>query len=181
MKALLASIAPQVLDVLTPLFLAALSWASVQLAIYIRAHAKNVAVQGVLLRLNDATYTAVGAVEQTVVAAAKASEIDGRLTGASAAAAKQAALDEIKSHLGAKGLAELTKILGVKPEDLAAFLSSRVESAVQSMPESKPAVNVANLAVSMPPGTPSTAASEAITQDITPPTVANRPPVEPTK
>jgi hypothetical protein len=95
------------------------------------------------------------------VAAAKAGEINGQLTGSAAAAAKDAAIAEIRSYLGPKGIAEVQKILGLKPEDVVGFLSSRIESAVQSIPSALPVVPAV--------AAPVTPASEAITQDIAPP------------
>jgi hypothetical protein len=162
MKNLLETIAPYLLDAFATVFGAILLLASARASTWIKAHAKNAQVEGILLRLNDATYTAVGAVEQTVVAAAKGSQVNGQLTEAAATAAKQAALAEIKSHLGPKGIAELKTILGVQPGDLASFLSSRVESAVQTMPESKTVV---------PPSAavPSTPSSEETTGKFGPP------------
>jgi hypothetical protein len=134
MKALLASIIPQALDLLTPVFLAVIGWLSFQAAGWIRAHTKNAQVQGILLRLDDAVATAVGSLEQTVVVAAKSAAADGQLTKADGAAVKAAALAEIKSHLGPKGIAELQAILGIKPDGLDSFLSSRIEASVLQMP-----------------------------------------------
>ena len=134
MKALLASITPQLLDLLTPVLLAALGWLSFRAAGWIKAYTKNAQVQGILLRLDDAVFTAVSALEQTVVVAAKTAAGDGQLTKSDGAAVKAAALAEIKSHLGPKGIAELQAILGVKPEVLDSFLSSRIEASVLQMP-----------------------------------------------
>ena len=135
MKAFLASIAPSLIDnVIGPLLLAGLTWASFRLAGYIKAHTKNARVQGILLRLNDATFTAVSSLEQTVVNTAKASSSNGKLTEYTGKCVKSAALESIKAHLGAQGIAELKKILGVQDGDLDAFLSQRIESSVLGMP-----------------------------------------------
>ena len=134
MKALLASITPQLLDLLTPVLLAALGWLSFRAAGWIKAYTKNAQVQGILLRLDDVVFTAVSSLEQTVVVAAKTAASDGQLTKSDGAAVKAAALAEIKSHLGPKGIAELQAILGIKPEGLDSFLSSRIEASVLQMP-----------------------------------------------
>ena len=134
MKALLASITPQILDLMTPVLLAALGWLSWRAAGWIKAHTKNAQVQGILLRLDDAVFTAVSALEQTVVVAAKTAARDGQLTKSDGAAVKAAALAEIKSHLGPKGIAELQAILGVQPDGLDSFISSRIEASVLQMP-----------------------------------------------
>jgi hypothetical protein len=146
MKAFLASLAPQLLDILAPVLVAALGWVFVRLAAYIKAHTKNARVQGILLRLNDATFTAVSSLEQTVVTAAKESTSDGRLTVRSGEVVKAAAMAAIKSHLGPQGIGELKAILGVQDADLDSFLSSRIESSVLHMPVSIDTV-VAPLAV----------------------------------
>ena len=134
MKALIASITPQLLDLLTPVLLAALGWLSWRAAGWIKAHTKNAQVQGILLRLDDAVFTAVSSLEQTVVVAAKTAASDGQLTKSDGAAVKAAALAEIKSHLGPKGIAELQAILGIKADGLDSFLSSRIEASVLQMP-----------------------------------------------
>jgi hypothetical protein len=138
MQNLLATVAPQVIDILLPLLLTVLAWASIRLAQFIRAHTNNVRVQGVLLRLNDAVLTTVGAVEQTVVVAAKASCAGGKLSPDAAAKIKQAALDALKSHLGKRGLDEVAGIIGIDSSAFDVFLSTRIEAAVGKLPESAP-------------------------------------------
>jgi hypothetical protein len=134
MKALIASIVPEILDLLTPVLLAVFGWLSWRAAGWINAYTKNAKLKGILLRLDDAVFTAVSALEQTVVVAAKTAASDGQLTKSDGAAVKAAALAEIKSHLGQKGIAELQAILGVKPEGLDSFLSSRIEASVLQLP-----------------------------------------------
>jgi len=134
MKALLASVTPQILDLLTTVLLAALGWVCVRLASFIKAHTKNAQVQGILLRLNDAVFAAVGALEQTMVVAAKVAASDGQLTKSDGAAVKAAALANVKSHLGPQGIAELQAILDVQPAALDSYLSSRIEAQVLQLP-----------------------------------------------
>jgi hypothetical protein len=134
MKALIASIAPQLIEGIGAVFAAIVTMACYRLSGYIKAHTKNARVQGILLRLNDATFTAVSALEQTVVATAKAQTASGMLTRSAASAVKAAALENIKTHLGPQGLGELKAILGVQDVDLDAFIAARIESSVLTMP-----------------------------------------------
>jgi hypothetical protein len=138
MKDFLASLAPQVLDILGPMLIAALTYASVRLAAYIKAHTENVRAQGILLRLNDAVATGVGSVEQTVVSTLQANTVDGRLSPQAAGKAKDAAIALIKAQLGDKGLAELIAILGVAPAAVDGVISSKVEASVGKLPDSPP-------------------------------------------
>jgi hypothetical protein len=138
MKDFLASLAPQVLDILGPMLIAALTYASVRLAAYIKAHTENVRAQGILLRLNDAVATGVDSVEQTVVSTLQASTVDGRLSPQAAGKAKDAAIALIKAQLGDKGLAELIAILGVAPAAVDGVISSKVEASVGKLPDSPP-------------------------------------------
>ena len=130
----ISTIAPQILDLLSPIIVAAIAWVCVRAAGYIRSHTKNLQVQGILLRLNDAVGTAVGALEQTMVLAAKLAASDGQLTGEDGRNIKAAALAEIKSHLGPEGISALKAILGVQADTLDSFLGTRVEAAVLSLP-----------------------------------------------
>jgi hypothetical protein len=130
MKALIAQVAPSLIDALTAILGPVITLVFARLATFIAAHAKNTAVQGVLVRLNDAVETAVLALEQTMVMTAKAAAGGGKMPKEIAAQVKQAALDEVKSHLGDKGLAELQVILGVHKLDLDAFLATRIEATV---------------------------------------------------
>ncbi len=107
---------------------AGVSWVCAWAARWFYVHTKNAKVQGMLVRLDDAATTAVNDLEQSAVKALKAASPDGKLTQATAAAVKDAALESLKAHLGPKGVEELKRILGVS--DVTAVLSSRVEAAV---------------------------------------------------
>lgn len=124
----------QLFQVCSPALLALIGWLSLKLADLIKAKTDNAYVQGVLLRLNDAVWTAVREVEQTMVGALKATNTDGsgKLTETSQANAKTAAINTIKEHLGPKGLAELGDIIGVAGPALDQFLGKRVEAVVNA-------------------------------------------------
>lgn len=140
MKAFLTSIAPQALDILAPVLVAALGWLSFRLSAYIRAHTQNARVQGVLLRLNDAATTAVESVEQTIVASLQASARSGKLDKYAAEEAKRAAVLQVEATLGGqKGLAEAMQILGITSlDDLKNLIGSKIEARVLKLPETAP-------------------------------------------
>ena len=123
----------RILVLFSPILLAALAWASARLAQYITAHVKNTYLKNALVRLDDAVFSAVKELEQTVVAEAKATNSDGKLTAADRDRIKRAAMDKVKSYLGMKGLAEIGTILGLSPEGLAGVLGTRIEAAVHDV------------------------------------------------
>jgi uncharacterized protein YidB (DUF937 family) len=127
------SIGLKVLEILSPVLLAALTWASAKLAQLIRAKAQNEYLKGVLVRLDDAVFTAVKDLQQTVVAAIKEASADGRITDDEKRQIKDKALAAVKSHLGTKGIAELAGILGLEGGALDGLLSSKIEAAVHDL------------------------------------------------
>ena len=133
LKNFLASHGPEILNVFGSLLLSVLGLAAYHASAWIKIHTKNARVQGILLRLNDAVFTAVESVEQVTVAALKAN--GNLLTLNGATIAKKAALSAIKMHLGSQGIAEVKAILGVHSDDLDSFLGARVEARVLKMPE----------------------------------------------
>lgn len=124
---------------------AGLTWLCGWGARWFYIHAKNERVKGVLLRLNDAAATAVAEMEQSAVKALKAASPDGKLTPATAAAVKDAAVESLRGHLGPKGLAELKTVLGVA--DVAAALNSKVEAAVSAASSAPAATSGAGAAL----------------------------------
>lgn len=130
MKQLIAQIAPSLIDAIGAILASIVALVFARLSSLIAAHAKNARVEGVLKRLNDTVFNVVMAIEQTTVAAAKKVATEGKLDRAAAETIKQAALDEVKSHLGPKGLAELKDVLGIHELELDAFLGQRIESGV---------------------------------------------------
>ena len=127
----------KVLQVLSPILLAALTWVAAKVAQYIQAKVKNEYLRGVLVRLDDAVLAAVREVQQVTVEAIKSASADGKLTAEERARVKQAAIDSVKSHLGMKGIAELAKILGLESGAVEKLLSPRVEAAVHDLKVSR--------------------------------------------
>jgi len=121
------------LNALSPLFLAALSWLSIQVASFINTRVKNEKVRAALQRLDDAVFTAVREVEQVLVASLKSASDDGTLTTAERAEVKDAAIKAVRAYMGAKGWTELGSVLGLSSDELERALAARVEGAVYDL------------------------------------------------
>jgi hypothetical protein len=121
------------LEALSPVLLAALSWLSLRVAALINAKVKNERLHGILARLDDAVFMAVREVEQVFVSMLKTASEDGVLTADERQQAKDAALQAARSYLGARGLAELGKVLGMQQDDVDRVIAGRVEAAVYNL------------------------------------------------
>ncbi len=121
------------LEVLAPIVVAGLTWLSAKLAQLIQAKVKNEYLRGMLVRLDEAVFTAVKDLQQTVVDAIKAATADGKISEIEKQRIKQAAIDNVKSHLGTKGLAELGQILGLTITSVEGLIASKVEAAVHDI------------------------------------------------
>ena len=133
------SIGLKVLEILSPVLLAALTWAAAKLAQLIRAKVQNEYLKGVLVRLDDAVFTAVKDLQQSVVEQIKAASADGKITDEEKKEIKEKAMAAVKSHIGTKGLAEAAKVLGLEGGALEGLLSSKVEAAVHDLRRAAPA------------------------------------------
>ena len=123
----------KILEILSPVLLAALTWAAAKLAQLIRAKVKSEYLRGALVRLDDAVFTAVKDLQQSVVEEIKAASADGKITDEEKKRIKEKALASVKSHLGTKGLSELATVLGLDGGAIEGFLSSKVEAAVHDL------------------------------------------------
>jgi len=135
----------KVAEILLPLLVAGLTWASAKLAAYINAKVKNEYLKGVYVRLDDAVLSAVKEAQQVVVPSIRAANADGKITDAEKEKIKADVLAVVKSHLGLKGLAEIGKVLGLNDGTLTAKLSSKIEAAVYD-------VKAREAAIANPPG-----------------------------
>jgi hypothetical protein len=133
------SIGLKVLEILSPVLLAALTWAAAKLAQLIRAKVQNEYLKGVLVRRDDAVFTAVKGIQQSVVEQIKEASADGKITDDEKKRIKEKALASVRSHLGTKGLAEVARILGLDGGALDGLLSSKVEAAVHDLRRALPA------------------------------------------
>lgn len=121
-------VAGQLLQPLLGLAAAGVTYLCARAVRWLDARAKNEAASAALDRLNDAVAASVGEIEQSIVKAFKAASPDGKLTADMARVVKQAAIDSVKTHLGAAGVQRVQKSLGV--QDMDVVIASRVEAAV---------------------------------------------------
>ncbi len=128
-----SDIAPMALQVLSPVLAAALAWLSAKLAALIRSKTKNEHLQGILIRLQDAIATSVKDLQMTVVDEAKALAKDGKLSAADRKQVRAAAIANVKSHLGPRGMGEVREVLGLDGPAAESFLMSKVEAAVHDL------------------------------------------------
>ena len=131
------------LQVVSPVLVAALTWAAAKLASFIRSKVDNEYLRGVLVRVDDAVVTAVKDLQQTVVAEIKAASDDGKISEAEKRRIKDAAVANVKSYLGAKGIRVLAEVLGLSGGALDSFLGSKVEAAVHDLRLTERAVSAA--------------------------------------
>lgn len=97
----------------------------------LQAKIKREYLRNVLQRLQITAMDAVKETWQTYVSAlAEGKANDGKLSQSEREEAKRRAIATIKAHLGAKGIRELLKVLGLDEAALDKLLGTQVESAV---------------------------------------------------
>jgi hypothetical protein len=122
--------------VLLPVVGLFVTWASMMLPAWIKAKVKNESVAGVLERLSMLAFTVVTEVQQTVV-----SGLGEKATAEELKAARDRAIETLKTYLGPKGIKELMDVLGIKTsEALDKLIITYIESAVHNLKTSKPAL-----------------------------------------
>jgi hypothetical protein len=99
---------------------------------------QNESLKGVLVRLDDAVFTAVKDLQQSVVEQIKAANADGKITDDEKKQIKERALASVKANLGTKGLAEVARVLGLDGGALEGLLASKVEAAVHDLRRTAP-------------------------------------------
>ena len=128
-----AEVGYKVFQVLSPVLLAALTWVAAKTAQLIHAKVRSEVLRGVLLRVDDAILAAVREVHQVTVEELKSASADGRLTPEDRARVKARAIETVRAHLGARGVAELAKVLGLESGGVEKLLSTRLEAAVHDL------------------------------------------------
>jgi hypothetical protein len=113
--------------------MAAITWVAAKLAQLLSARVKNEYLRGVLVRLDDAVVSVVREVNQVTVEAIKNASVDGRLPQGARDAIKNAAMNTVKAHLGAKGLTELAQVLGLDSPAVDRLIGTRIEATVHSL------------------------------------------------
>jgi len=144
-------VALKILEIASPVLLAALTWVAAKVAQLVRAKIKNEYLKGVLVRLDDVVFTAVKDLQQRVVDEIKAASSDGKITDAEKKGIKDKAIVSVKSHLGTKGIGELAKVLGLDSGALDGLLSSKVEAAVHDLRRASPSNAVSEVARPLAP------------------------------
>lgn len=123
----------RVLDVASPLLVAAVTWIAARISGLITARIQNERLRGALLRLDDIVFAVVKESFQVTVDALRATSPDGKLPPGAAETIKQAAIGAIKSQLGPLGLVDLKRTLGLSDEAAHDLIATRVESTVYSL------------------------------------------------
>jgi len=134
----IGNIGLEVVKILSPVLLAALTAVTAKFAQLIRARVHNEYLQGLLLRLDDAVVTAVKDLQQTTVERIKAASADGKISDEEKQQIRAAALAAVKSHLGANGRAEVAKLLGLQGEGMDGLVSAKIEAAVHDLHRAAP-------------------------------------------
>lgn len=112
---------------------ALITWGGARLIALINAKTKNETVAGVLSRLTATVQTVVLDLNGTLKAEYMKAAADGVITDAEKRALKATAVQKIREHLGAKGLAEVVTVLGLNGALVDDFLGSHVEAAVEGL------------------------------------------------
>lgn len=128
----------EVLQILSPVFLAALTWGASKLAQLVRAKVQNEDLRGLLIRLDEAVLTTVKDLQQTLVDKLKAASADGKITEAEKKQIKSTAIAAVRSNLGTKGLDTVAKVFGSKDAALEGLLSSKIEAVVHDLRSTAP-------------------------------------------
>jgi cobalamin biosynthesis protein CbiG len=125
------------LNLLSPLLMAAVTWASTKLAHLISARVRNERVRAVLLRLDDAIAVIIREIQQVTINEIKALTPDGHVPLTVRAQLKVASLASVKAYLGPKGIDEAIRALNLDPAAFDAFVATRVEAAVLDLKNSQ--------------------------------------------
>jgi hypothetical protein len=127
------------IDLALPALVTGIIWGITKVASYFKAKTNIEYVQGAIGRLNEAVVTAVREVEQTIKAELVKKRADGKITPDDARDIKAAAIAAAKSYLGAKGIAELIKVLGIDAAFVDKLVGGKIEQVISEMKDEKDA------------------------------------------
>jgi hypothetical protein len=160
MKEQLSALAITAVQVLSPVVIALLGLLAKKLIDLINARVKNEAVQGILDRLDQTALAVVTQIQQTVV-----DNLDPSAPKESLIKARDAALANLKTLLGQKGLDDIKNVLGLGDDSLDKILVMFIEKRVHDLKQkSAPAPTTpatSTPATPPPPPVPAKAASAA--------------------
>jgi hypothetical protein len=140
------------INLLSPLLMAAVTWASTKFGQLVSARVRNERVRAVLVRLDDAIAAITGEIQQVTIKGLKAISPDGRVPLALRAQLKMASLASVKAYLGPKGIAEALRALDLDPAAFDAFVATRIEAAVLDLNNHQHRNGVAAIAAGGRPG-----------------------------
>lgn len=113
---------------ISPALVALIGFLAVKLAKFIKAKSDNALVEGGLLKLNDAVFTVVKELEQTMASEFAKAAADGVISPEEKAMLKAAAMDKLKGYVS---FSELSRLFGLS--DPEAFVGAKVEAAVHDL------------------------------------------------
>jgi hypothetical protein len=152
MKEQLSAIAITAVQVLSPLVIALLGILAKKLVDLIDARVKNESVKGILDRLDQTALAVVTEVQQTVV-----DNLDPNAPKDSLVKARDAALANLKTLLGPKGLEDIKKVLGFGDDSLDKILLMFIEKQVHGLKPTLKAPVAATPTPALPPVAPKAA------------------------
>jgi hypothetical protein len=129
----LSEIGFEVLCALSPLLLTLLTYGAARLNAWLNLRIKSEAVADALGRLNQTVLDAVKELDQLLVEEYKKRATDGKLTKGEVDELRDLAIENVKSYIGMKGVAELLKILGLTPKELDSRIGGRVDATVYEL------------------------------------------------
>lgn len=141
------------LQAAAPVLVATMTMAAAKLASYIESKVQNEYLRGTLTRLDDAVLVAVKELQQTVIAEIKAAAENGKLDETVRQRVKDAALTNVKSYVGTKGLNVIAGVLGLSNEMLEQFIRSRIEAAVHDLRVDERVATSSVVVTNTPPAT----------------------------
>ena len=119
---------PEILNILAPVLMALLTWASAEAARWIRARVKTEATREALLRLNEVVTTKVRAKMQTEVKKIRAKENSGELPANEAERLKSETVASVRNALGLRGIKQLEGL--VDKDSVRELIGDTIERAV---------------------------------------------------
>ena len=125
------------IDLALPALVTGIIWGITKVASYFKAKTNIEYAQGAIARLNEAVVMAVREVEQTVKADIVKRKADGKITADDARGIKATAIAAAESYLGAKGIAELIKVLGIDASLVDKLVGGKIEQVLSEMKDEK--------------------------------------------
>jgi hypothetical protein len=121
------------LAVLSPALALALSWTGARLARLFGARARDERTRAALALLDEAIFTIVREIQQVSADTLRAGSSDGKLGTGISSMLRRAALSRVREQLGARGIAELGRVLGLDQQALDRLIGTRIEAAVYEL------------------------------------------------